>query len=168
MSRWNIDHQSHCEELVNWGEKSALMERELQPQDRLTKAEIRSGLKISMWEGAASKFHSALTSNALLTGFALAWGASDFHIGLLGAIPFLGQLGQLAGAYAVDRWAERRRLIVAYLALVARGTWLLMAFLPFLVSGQTWLLMPAILFLFLSIKANRLEKYCPPQVCSPP
>jgi predicted MFS family arabinose efflux permease len=92
--------------------------------------------------------HSELTTSALLTGFVLAWGANDFQIGLLGAIPFLGQMGQLAGAYLVDRSAARRRETVALLGFLARGTWFLTAILPFLVSGHPRLVMPAILLVF--------------------
>jgi MFS family permease len=116
---------------------------------KLAKAEIRRGLRISTWEGASAQIHTALTNSALLTGFALAWGANDFQLGLLGAIPFLGQFGQVAGAYLSDRFANRRREVVALLGLAARGTWLAIPVLPFLISGHPRLVMPAILLVFL-------------------
>jgi len=105
-------------------------------------------LRISIWEGASAQVHAELTSSALLTGFALAWGANDFHLGLLGAIPFLGQVGQLIGAYLTDRYASCRREVVALLGLLARGSWFLIALAPFLVSGHAGWIMPTILVVF--------------------
>lgn len=115
----------------------------------LGKSEIRRGLRISTWEGASAQVHNVLVSNALLSGFALAWGANDFHLGLLGAIPFLAQLFQFVGAYLVDRWADHRRIIVASLGLTARSTWFLIALLPFLLSATSLPVLPLILVVFL-------------------
>jgi MFS family permease len=115
----------------------------------LAKAEIRRGLRISTWEGACSQVHAVLVSNAFLIGFALAWGANDFHLGLLGAIPFLAQLFQMVGAYLVDRWAERRREIVATLGFAARGSWFVLALLPFIIHRTSIPIMPSILVAFL-------------------
>lgn len=116
---------------------------------KLPKAEIRRGLNISTWEGGFGQIHAALTTSGLLTGFVLAWGANDFYLGLLGAIPFLAQVGQLVGAYLVDRFANRRREMVASLGLMARGTWLVIAATPFLFSEHQSAILPAILLLFL-------------------
>ena len=115
---------------------------------RLSKQDTRRGLKISIWEGVSAQVHSALTTSALLTGFALAWGANDFQLGLLGSIPFIAQIGQMLGAYLVDRWANRRREVVAMMGLLARGTWLLIAALPFMIGRHSPWVVPAILLVF--------------------
>ena len=112
----------------------------------LAKSETRRGLRISIWEGAAGQVHAVLVGNAFLTGFALCWGANDFHLGMLGALAFLAQMFQMVGAYAVDRWADQRREVVAFLGLLARSTWFLMAVLPFLLPPVS--VMPAVLLLF--------------------
>jgi len=115
---------------------------------KLVKPEIRRGLNISIWEGASAQVHAVLTTGGLLTGFALAWGANDFQLGLLGAIPFLGQMGQIVGAYLVERQATQRRLIVALLGFAARSCWFVIAGLPFLIQNHPSLVVPAILLIF--------------------
>lgn len=122
------------------------------------KAEIRRGLKISSWEGALGQIHSALTTSSLLTGFALAWDANDSQLGLLGTIPFLGQLGQLAGAYLGDRFANRRRVVVALLGLAARCTWFILAVLPFLLPARSRLTILAILLVFFLVPTGVLRE----------
>ena len=121
----------------------------IQAPSPLSKSEIRRGLRISSWEGAGGTVHNVLVTNAFLTGFALAWGANDFHLGLLGAIPFLAAPCQMVGAYLVDQWADRRREIVTFLGLFARGCWFPIAALPFLLRGSPQLAIPCILTLFL-------------------
>ena len=65
-----------------------------------------------------------------LAAFALALGATHWEIGLISAIAFLSMPMQLVGLYAVDRWKQRRTLIV-WCALAARLLWILIVFLPF-------------------------------------
>ena len=115
----------------------------------LTSSNSRRGLRIAIAEASAAAVHSVLVGGALLTGFALAWSATDFQLGLLGAMPFLGAMFQVAGAYAVDRWPDRRRLTVAGAGLIARGSWFLIAALPFLCNGSASLCMAWILILYL-------------------
>ena len=115
----------------------------------LSKSEIRRGLRISTWEGVGGAVHNVLVTNVFLTGFALAWGANDFHLGLLGAIPFIAAPCQLVGAYLVDRWSGRRREIVTFLGLFARTCWFLIAALPFLFHTVPPLAMGGIMMLYL-------------------
>ena len=65
-----------------------------------------------------------------LAAFALALGATHWEIGLISSIAFLSMPMQLVGLYAVDRWKQRRALIVLC-ALTARLLWILIVFLPF-------------------------------------
>ena len=116
----------------------------------LSKTEIRRGLAFATAEATAAAVHNALTSPAFLTGFALAWKASDALLGVLGAIPSLCAPFQLVGAYVADRWPQRRRLSVALFGLLARGTWLVAAALPLLCGlSPAWVLYAFMaLFLF--------------------
>ena len=82
---------------------------------KLPTGEIRRSLRIATWEGSFGAVHANPVNNAFLTGSALTWGANDFLLGLFGTIPFLAAPGQLLGAYLVDRWADRRREMVALL-----------------------------------------------------
>ncbi len=103
----------------------------------LTQSERRRGLNIAVCEASAAAVHTVLVSGALLTGFALAWGANDFQLGVLGAIPFLGAMFQIAGAYVTDRWPDRRKLSVAWTGLISRSSWFLIAVLPFVCGGSS-------------------------------
>jgi len=88
-----------------------------------------------------------LTGGAFLTGLALSLGASDFEIGLLGAIPFLAQALQLIGAYIIDL-TGRKKLIAIRSLFIARQIWWLLLPLP-LVKGE-WRLTVLIAVLGLS------------------
>ena len=101
------------------------------PNATLPPSAILRGLRRSVVEGALSNIHVTVTAGAFLTGFALLLGASDFELGLLGALPFVGQLFQFVGAYLEERLGERRRLVVLT-AGVSRTFWALFAALPFL------------------------------------
>ncbi len=72
-----------------------------------------------------------LTGGAFLTGLALHLGANDFEIGLLGAIPFLAQVVQLASAYLVDITGKRKNITVRSL-IIARQAWWILLPLPFI------------------------------------
>ncbi|HEU4329032.1 MAG TPA: MFS transporter [Roseiflexaceae bacterium] len=113
------------------------------PDAALSPAAIRAGLRLSTIEGALANVHISVTTGAFLTGFGLLLGARDFELGLLGALPFVGQLFQFVGAYLEERLGDRRRLAVAG-CLAGRGAWALIAALPFLAA-----LGPAQLPLFL-------------------
>ena len=60
----------------------------------LAPSAVLRGLRLSIVEGSLSNIHITVTGGALLTGFALLLGASDFELGLLAALPFVGQLFQ--------------------------------------------------------------------------
>jgi len=105
------------------------------PSDRLSPAEVRRGLRISTIEGAVSTVHlsisGAIGGSVFLTGFALLLGANSFQLGVLGALPFVGQLAQFVGAYLEER-AGNRRSLVLFGTLSGRLIWALLLCLPFL------------------------------------
>jgi MFS family permease len=101
------------------------------PVAPLASSAVQRGLRLSIVEGALSNIHVSVTTGAFLTGFALLLGVSDFELGVIGALPFIGQLFQFVGAYLEERLGERRRLVVLT-AGVSRTLWALFAALPFL------------------------------------
>lgn len=102
----------------------------------LSAPETRRGLRISNFEAVACNIHTPLIGNAFLTGFALAWGANDLHLGLLGAIPCFATLFQMLGAYLTDCWPSRRRELVSLMCLLSRVSWLAAAIMPFIGGWQ--------------------------------
>ncbi|MFL5801561.1 MAG: MFS transporter [Roseiflexaceae bacterium] len=101
------------------------------PDATLAPSAVRRGLRLSIVEGALSNIHVSITTSAFLTGLALLLGASDFELGLIGALPFVGQLFQFVGAYLEERLGQRRRLVVLTTG-ISRSLWALAAALPFL------------------------------------
>ena len=99
----------------------------------LSPSAIQKGLRLSIIEGALSNIHLSTTTSILLTGFALLLGAKDFEIGLIGALPFIGQFFQFVGAYLEERLGNRRMLVILS-AGVSRSLWAVIAMLPFIHS----------------------------------
>jgi MFS family permease len=97
----------------------------------LTEADRRAGQRAMLWDGAFSQTMSSLTSGVILAGFALALGADDAAIGLLAAIPFLAQVAQLGAVAWMDRFGDRKALVV-WGSVAARLLLLAMAALPYL------------------------------------
>jgi len=63
-------------------------------------------------------------------------GASNFHIGLLAAIPFLAQFFQFPAVYLVERVRARRGIVIAFSG-ASRLFWLLIAAIPLLFAAYT-------------------------------
>lgn len=101
----------------------------------LAPSEVRRALRISMIEGAVATINISITGaiggSVFLTGFAMLLGASSFQLGLLGALPFIGQLTGFLGAYLEERVGNRRALVL-YGALGGRLIWALLLALPFM------------------------------------
>ncbi|NJN16563.1 MAG: MFS transporter [Oscillochloris sp.] len=101
----------------------------------LSPAEVRRGLRISTVEGAVATVHISITGaiggSVFLTGFALMLGADNFQLGILGALPFIGQMFQFVGAYLEALFGNRRRLVLLG-SLLGRLVWALVLTLPFL------------------------------------
>jgi MFS family permease len=98
-------------------------------------AEVRRGLRLSIIEGAVATVNISITGavggSVFLTGFALLLGANSFQLGLMGALPFIGQAFQFVGAYLEERVGNRRALTL-YGSLAGRLVWLFLLALPFL------------------------------------
>ena len=105
--------------------------RLFQPVPELDDRERRRGLghmtRQAVWASGAD----GLASGGFLASFALILGASNFHIGIMTAIPFVMQPLQLLAILAVERLRLRKAVAVtAY--FVTYATWVPIALLPFL------------------------------------
>jgi MFS family permease len=122
------------------------------PGQALPPSAVQRGLRLSVIEGLLSTVHINVTVGAFLTGFALLLGAGPLELGLIGALPFVSQLFQFAGAYLEERLGNRRALTV-WTAAASRALWGLIAALPFMpgLGGATMTL-----FLLLLIASQAL------------
>ena len=105
----------------------------LRPLPELSDRERRRGLGDMTRQAVAASGADGLASGGLLASFALILGASNFHIGIMTAIPFVMQPLQLVAVLAVERLRLRKAVAVtAYCFTYA--TWIPIALLPFLVE----------------------------------
>lgn len=84
----------------------------LSPSDTLSDADRRRGMRLVLLDGLTTQTMATLTGGVFLTAYALQIGASNLVVGLLAAIPFLAQLMQLPAIVMVERFRQRRRLVV--------------------------------------------------------
>ena len=85
----------------------------------LQSPQLTRGLSALVLDGVFSQALGVLTGGALLTGCALACGASPSFIGILAAIPFFAQLAQIP-AVALIETIRRRRAICVTVTILAR------------------------------------------------
>ena len=100
---------------------------------RLSSARVspmRRSLAASIGEGVAAEFVQACAGAAVATAWALHLHAGPLLLGVIWALPFLGQLLQLPVAWLMARFDRRRVAIVGN--AVARQVLVLLAALPFL------------------------------------
>src|SRR3954452_24570288 len=103
----------------------------LAPDPSLGADDVERGKALLVRDAAWASLVGALYGGVILVGFALELGASPFIIGLLAAIPFLAQLGQLPAIVLIERVRERRKIAVIVVA-AARVLILMLALLPWL------------------------------------
>jgi MFS family permease len=96
---------------------------------------LRASLDASVAEGAVAEVFGACAGGAVLTGWALYFGATPIVIGLLGALPYAAQIVQLPAAWLTQRVGAKPLAVVALGA--ARLAWLPLIAVPFLALPQT-------------------------------
>ncbi|MBM3303901.1 MAG: MFS transporter [Candidatus Aenigmarchaeota archaeon] len=110
--------------------------------------EQKQGMRYGVFEGVSASMMFAIT-NAYLTLFALALGATSLEIGMIVAIPaILSMLAYLPAAYIVESSSHRNRLAAAT-AFLSRGSWLLVAVVPLFAAGRLFWLLAFVCFLSL-------------------
>ncbi len=98
-----------------------------------SKAEIRTSLNASTWDGVFASLFSNVTGGVLLTNFLLELGASPTEIGLLASIPMLANLMQPIGAYFSER-TNSRHYYCLWVYGIARSLWVGLAIAIFAVG----------------------------------
>ncbi len=86
-------------------------------------------LRLSLADAALSTTLQTLTTGVFLTGFGLVLGASQVQIGILAALPTLGNVAQIVGSYCIER-SGRRKGLCLWATGVARAMWLAILTLP--------------------------------------
>lgn len=87
-------------------------------------------------DGIASEAMTTFTSGAFLTALALRLGASNFQIGLVAALPTFTNILQLISIYLVQRYNNRRAVVVIS-NFLARPPLFIIGILPLLFSTGT-------------------------------
>ena len=107
--------------------------RFFRPIPELNDEERRRGLGNMTRQAISAAGADGLASGGFLASFALILGASNFHIGIMTAIPFIMQPLQLVAVLAVERLRLRKAVAVtAY--FFAYATWIPIALLPFFID----------------------------------
>ena len=104
-----------------------------QPKPSLSGSEVSRGLRFMTWEGMASNGFNSITSSGFLAAFALILGASAFQIGLLAAIPFVLQFGQLPSILLLEKF-RRRKILAVSTWFLAQLIWFPIALIPLLLK----------------------------------
>ncbi|MFN2644164.1 MAG: MFS transporter, partial [Burkholderiales bacterium] len=112
------------------------MRMRLSPDPTVTPAELDRGKQALVKDAAWASMVGALYGGVILVGFALELGATPWHIGLLAAVPFLGQLAQLPTIAIVERIRQRRKIAVTSVT-VSRLLIGALAFLTFVPDHET-------------------------------
>ncbi|MCX7919043.1 MAG: MFS transporter [bacterium] len=106
-------------------------------------------LRRSIAEGSVAAVMGNLAGGVFLTGFALAFGASEFHIGLLSSLPPIISLVQLFTPPLLRRFGGKRKELTLFSFGIGRLLWLLLILLPFIAWSQislipTWIIIGVI------------------------
>ena len=105
----------------------------LRPKAELTDADRARNSTIMMRQIFASSGADGFVSGGFLAAFALLIGASNLHIGIMTAIPFIMQPLQLFSVVLIERLRVRKPLaLVAY--LINFAAWVPIALMPFVLE----------------------------------
>src|SRR3954469_7374427 len=110
----------------------------LRPDTVVTPDDLARGKHALVKDAAWASLVGALYGGVILVGFALELGATPFVIGLLAAIPFLSQLGQVPAILVIERLRQRRKIAVLVVT-GARVLILSLALLPWIDGSHTQL-----------------------------
>ncbi|HEU4460287.1 MAG TPA: MFS transporter [Methylibium sp.] len=108
----------------------------LGPVDEVTPAALARGEADLVRDAGWASLTGALSGGVILASFAVELGAGPAQIGLLSAIPFIAQWGQLPAIALVERFRQRRRIGV-WSITAARVLILGIAALPLVAAPAT-------------------------------
>lgn len=105
----------------------------LKPSATLTDEGRQRGLKALTFQTIAASGADGLASGGFLAAFALILGASNFHIGIMAAIPSIMQPLQIAAVVLVER-LRMRKVIAVPAYFTAFATWVPIGLIPFVIE----------------------------------
>lgn len=105
----------------------------LKPQNNLTDADRERGLSVMDKQIFAAAGADGFVSAGFLSAFALLIGASNLHIGILTAIPFVSQALQIVAVVVIER-VRMRKAVVIVSYLIAYSSWVPAALIPFVLD----------------------------------
>lgn len=91
-------------------------------KNTISSLERERGLKYLLYEGAMFQTMFNLSSGAFIIAFGLLLGASNLIIGILAAVPFLGNIFQVPAVLVVEK--VRKRRFITILASIINRAWL--------------------------------------------
>ncbi len=110
-----------------------LLKALFKPHEALTDHQRELGLKVLKFQTIAGSGADGLASGGFLAAFALVLGASNVHIGIMTAIPFIMQPVQIAAVVVVER-VRNRKLVAVPSYFAAYAAWVPVALIPFLLD----------------------------------
>jgi MFS family permease len=113
---------------------------------RQQKSHFRKGLRMSLIEGIPAVIIANLLGGPLQTAFLLYLGFSSEQIGIALAIPSLTLLVQLVIAIVMQRW-HNRRLMMVVLGVIHRTLWVATGLIPLLFPEAAWVPLYVVMFL---------------------
>lgn len=96
----------------------------------MTRAARMRGIRLTLTYSTISAVFNNITAGAVVTGYALFLGATNYHIGLLSSVPNFAQAMQ-AFAPAFTEKFKRRKPVFASCNLLSYLLWIPIAFIPF-------------------------------------
>jgi hypothetical protein len=108
----------------------------LKPSENLSSTQIQSGQTLVVKDGLIVEVMATLTSGAFLVAMALKFGATNFQIGLLAALPTISNVFQVFALFLVNKFANRK-IVTVLCSLFARIPVLIIAALPFIFPAAT-------------------------------
>jgi len=104
--------------------------------EKLTRQQVKGGMHWLNVHGVTAQSMIALQGGGpFLVSFVLALGASNYEIGLIASIAFLGEFMQIPGLYLV-KTLRKRRAIAVVTGLIYRLLWALIILTPFLFARR--------------------------------
>ena len=105
----------------------------LKPSETLTDEARQRGLKTLTFQTIAASGADGLASGGFLAAFALILGASNFHVGIMAAIPSIMQPLQIAAVVLVER-LRMRKVVAVPAYFTAFASWVPIGLIPFVIE----------------------------------
>lgn len=116
---------------------------------------IRRNLFVSTYEGIPALVVYTILGVPFLTGYLLYLGANSLEVGIVLAFPYLANVVQIAAAFLMQKFDNRRRIYIFFGSL-HRLLWTATGLIPFLFPQSLWVAVYILLYVaaFLSNSIN--------------